>query len=65
MILHRDFLGPQMLLHGDRVIRPAFHRGVIGHDHASDTSHHSDPGDDATARNLILIHPVGCQRGKF
>ena len=32
-VFPRDLLGAQMLLDGDRVVRAAFYRGVIAHDH--------------------------------
>ena len=34
MVLPRDLLGAQMLLHRDRIIGPALDRGVVGDDDA-------------------------------
>jgi len=59
MVLHGDFLGPQVLLHGDGVVRSALHRGVVAHDHAVRARHAADPGDHAGPRHLAAVHVPG------
>ena len=49
-VLGSHLLGPQVLLHGDRVVRATLHRGVVGDDHAQAAGHRTDAGDDARAR---------------
>ena len=51
-----------MLLHRERVIRAALHRGVVAHDHALDAAHPADAGDDAGAGGLVVVHVHGRQR---
>ena len=46
-VLHRHFLGPEMLLHRHRIIGAALHRGVVADDHAFDAAHPADAGDHA------------------
>ncbi len=60
-VLHGDFLGPQVLLHGHRVIGPALHRGVVADDHAVGARNLADPGDHARPRNLAAVHVPGGQ----
>ncbi len=49
-VLERHLLGAQVLLHGERVVGAALHRGVVGDDHALAPRDAPDPGDDARAR---------------
>ena len=60
-ILFRDFLRAEMLLDGEREVRSALHRRVVGHDHALATLDDADAGDDARARRLVV---VDVERGK-
>ena len=61
-VLERDLLGAQVLLDGDRVVRPTFHRGVVGHDHALVPGDPADAGDDACAGHFAAVHAVGRHR---
>jgi hypothetical protein len=61
-VLRRDLLCAQVLLHGDRKVRPALHRGVVAHDHAVGAAHPADAGDDAAARRVAVVHAVARQR---
>ena len=47
-----DLLGPQVLLHRDRVVGAAFDGGVVGDDHALAPGDPADAGDDAGRRHL-------------
>ncbi len=58
-VLHGDFLGPQVLLHGHGVVRSALHRGVVADDHAIRARHAADPGDHAGPRHAAAIHVPG------
>ncbi len=64
-VLARDFLGAQMLLHGDRKVRPALHRRVVDDDDAFAARDAADPGDDARRRDLAAIHAVGGELRQF
>jgi hypothetical protein len=61
-VLGRDLLRTQVLLHGDRVVRTALHRGVVGDDHAQSAGHRTDTRDDACRRCLAAVHPVRGER---
>ena len=61
-VLLGDGLGAQVLLHRDRVVGAALHRGVVGDDHALAAGDLADAGDDAGARRVVVVHPVGRQR---
>ena len=54
-ILQGDLLGPQMLLHGQREVGAALHRGVIGQDETLAPRDPTDPGDQARSRRLAVI----------
>jgi hypothetical protein len=56
MILLRDFLCPQMLLHGQGIVSTAFHSGIVGNDHAFGAVHPADPAYDSGGRHLVLIN---------
>ena len=62
VVLLGDRLGAQVLLDRERVVGAALHRGVVGDDHAVAAGDLADAGDDAGARHLALVHPVGGQR---
>jgi hypothetical protein len=60
-VLAGDLLRSQVLLDGDRVVGPAFHGGVVGHDHAFATGHPADPGDHSRTGTFVVVHAVGRQ----
>ena len=61
-VLRRDLLGAQVLLHGQREIGAALHRGVVGDDHHLAAGDAADAGDDAGARRLAVIEAARGQR---
>ena len=62
VVLHRDLLRPQMLLHRQRMIGTAFDRGVVGHDHHLAPVDVAHPGHQAGRRQRRLVDLVGGQR---
>ena len=62
MVVARDLLRPQMLLHGDGIIGAALDGGVVGDDHAVAPAHLADAGDDAGRRDVAVIHAVRRER---
>ena len=64
-VLSGDLLCAQVLLDGDRVVRAALHRRVVGHDHALATRDSADAGDHSRAGTLVVVHAVGGQRRQF
>ena len=64
-VLSGDLLCAQMLLDGDRVVRAALHRRVVGHDHAFATGDSADACDHSGAGTLVVVHAVGGQRRQF
>src|SRR5205823_12968543 len=54
-VLLGDFLGPQMLLDGERKVRPALHRGVVRDDHAVAPFDDADAGDDSRTRRVPVV----------
>ena len=65
MILHRDFLRAQMLLHRERIVGPAFHGRIVGDDHRLAAGNPADAGDDRGAGRLVVIEPVSRERGQL
>jgi hypothetical protein len=65
LVVERDLLRPQVLLHRDRVVGAALDRGVVGDDHAAPARHHADPGDDARGRRVAAVHAVRGERGQL
>ncbi len=61
-VLEGDLLCAQVLLDGQREVRAALDRGVVGDDHALAAVHRADAGDDARAGRLVLVHAEGRQR---
>ena len=47
IVLQRDLLRAQMLLHGERIVGAALHRGVVDDDHHFASRHAADAGDEA------------------
>ncbi|MDT4868346.1 hypothetical protein FQZ97_1033020 [compost metagenome] len=60
-VLSGDGLGAQVLLHGQRVVAAAFHRGVVGHDHAFDAFDPADAGDHPGGGYVFAIDAMGGQ----
>src|SRR5690606_11873903 len=57
-----DLLCAQMLLHGDREIRPAFHGCVVRNDHDMHAVDTADAGDDASTGCAAVVHILGGER---
>ena len=62
IVLPRDVLRAQMLLHGHRIIGAALDGGVVGDDHAFAARDAPDAGDDAGGMHVAAIEAVGRQR---
>ena len=62
IVLPRDVLRAQMLLHRHRIIGAALDGGVIGDDHAFAARDPPDPGDDARRMHVAAIKAVGRKR---
>ena len=60
-----NFLGPQVFLDGDRVIRPALHRGVVGQHHHFGAADAPEAGDDAARRHVVFVELMPGQGGEF
>jgi hypothetical protein len=59
IVLERDLLGAEMLLHRQRVIGPALHRGVVAHHHHVAAPDPADPRDHARAGNVSTVKIMG------
>ena len=55
VVLLRDLLRAQMLLHRQREVRAALHRRVVRDDHALAALDDADPGHDPGARRLPVV----------
>ena len=64
-VLQGDGLGPQVLLHGQRIVGAALHRGIVADDHAFHPFDPADPGDDAGGGDLFAVDFVGGKGGKL
>jgi len=62
VVLARDVLGAQVLLHRHGIIRSALDGGVVGNDHAIAPADAADAGDEARRRHLAVVHVVRRQR---
>ena len=62
-VLARNLLRAKVFLDGDRVVRAALDRRVVGHDHAFATRHPADACDQPGARTLVVVHAV-CGQGR-
>ena len=60
-----DLLRPQVFLGGDRIVRPAFHRGVVRDHHDIAAMDLADAGDDAARWQLVSIETEAGQRRQF
>ena len=65
IVLPRDILRAQMLLHRHRIIGAALDGGVVGDDHAFAPRDPPDAGDDAGRMHVAAIEAVGRQRRQF
>ena len=65
VVLEGDLLGPEVLLHGQRVIRAALDGGVVGDDDAEGPFDPPDAGDDPRARGVAVVQAVGGERAQF
>jgi hypothetical protein len=64
-VLCGDFLRAKVLLHREREIRSALHRGVVRDHDALAPMDAPDAGDDAGRRHLIVIQAVRRERRQF
>jgi hypothetical protein len=58
VVLLRDLLRAQVLLHRHRVIGAALHGGVVGDHHAVHALDAADAGDHAGRRRFAVVHAV-------
>ena len=65
IVLPRDVLRAQMLLHRQRIVGAALDGGVIGDDDAFPPRDAADAGDDARRMHVAAIEAVGGQRRQF
>ena len=64
-VLRRDLLRAQMLLHRHRIIGAALDRRIVGDDHRLAAIDEADPGDQARAVHVALVHAEGGERADF
>ena len=62
MVLARDVLGAQMLLHRHRIVGAALDGGIVGDDHAFAVADAPDPGDQARGMHVAAVEAVGRKR---
>ena len=65
MVLLGDLLGAQVLLHGEREVRAALHRRVVGDDHALAALDDADPGHDPGRRRRVVVDVPRGERGEL
>ncbi|MGY4479060.1 hypothetical protein ACVILL_006474 [Bradyrhizobium sp. USDA 3364] len=65
IVLPRDVLGAQMLLHRHRVVGAALDGGVVGDDDAFAARDAADAGDDARRMHVAAIEAIGGERRQF
>ncbi|MBA7652319.1 hypothetical protein ES703_60149 [subsurface metagenome] len=65
IVLPRDVLGAQMLLHRHRIVGAALDGGIVGHDHAFPPRNPAHTGDHARRMHIAAIEAVGRQRRQF
>ena len=65
VVLGGDFLGPQVLFDGQRVIGPALDGRIVGDDDTGPAGHRTDPGDDSRGRYFASVQAVRGQRRQF
>jgi hypothetical protein len=64
-VLQGHLLSAHVLLHRQRVVGAAFHRGVVGHNHHVAARDSPDARDDARRGRLVFVQAVGRQRRQF
>ena len=64
-VLQRDFLRAQVLLHGERIVGAALHRGVVGDDDDVAARDAADAGHEARGGRLVVVHAIRRERGKL
>src|SRR5262249_32698537 len=64
-VLERDLLRPHVLLHRERVVRPALHRRVVRDHRAFAARDAPDAGDDPGARPVVAVAAVRGERGEL
>ena len=65
IVLPRDILRAQVLLHRHRIVRAALDGGIVGDDHAFAPRNAPHPGDDAGGMHVAAIEAVGGERRQF
>ena len=65
VVLQRDLLCPQVLLHRHRVVRAALDRRVVRHHHDLAAVHDGDAADDARAGCVAPVQLLRGQRGEL
>ena len=65
VVLLRDLLGAQVLLHGEREVRAALDRGVVRDEDAAAALDHPDPRHDAGRRRLAVVDLPRGKRVQF
>ena len=58
-------LGAQVLLDRHRVVAAALDGGVVGEDHALDSRHPADTGNQTRSGDVLFVYPMGRQRADF
>ncbi len=61
-VLAGDGLGAQVFFHGQWVVAAAFHRGVVGDDHALHAFDAADAGDHPGSSHLFAVDLMGGER---
>ena len=61
IILERNLLCAQMFLYAGGVVSAAFHRRIVGDDHAFDPLDPANAGNHPGTRNIGFIHPPGSE----
>ena len=61
-VLGGDFLGPEVLLDREGVVRAALHGGVVGHDGALAALDRADARDHARGRRVAAVAVPGGER---
>ena len=57
-VFQRDFLGSQMLFHGDGIVGAALHRSVVSDDYAESTSHLTNARNEASSGKRVFVKLV-------
>ncbi len=61
-VFQGHLLGAEVLLDGDREVRPPFHGRVVCHDHHLAARDATDAGEKPGARGPAVVHPVSRER---